>query len=107
MITQKSYEEVEKEVMKNLYVLSETLSERLKDFDFESSVLQWHGVEGVDEEERITKLILPCAQLKGSIPSEMGQLTALEDLYFSNNHLTDRDNFKAFMIGKVPGCLVL
>ena len=45
-------------------------------------------------------------QLTGPIPSEIGQLPALEGLVLSNNQITDVDVFKDIMKEKVPDCYV-
>ena len=48
---------------------------------------QWHGV-ATDDEERVTQINLRENNLTGTIPSEIGDLSTLEELYLDNNELT-------------------
>ena len=48
----------------------------------------WHGVS-TDASGRVTRLWLDWNGLSGSIPSEMGNLTSLEELSLSGNSITD------------------
>jgi Leucine-rich repeat (LRR) protein len=47
----------------------------------------WHGVE-VDEEGRVTELDLEENGLAGPLPSDMQQLSALQNLFLNENQLT-------------------
>ena len=53
---------------------------------------EWHGVttDGVttDDEGRVTELLLPNNQLRGSIPSELGRLASLTELNLFGNQLS-------------------
>jgi Leucine-rich repeat (LRR) protein len=46
----------------------------------------WHGV--TVKESRVNALVLSSNQLKGSLPVELGNLTALQELFMSSNQLT-------------------
>ncbi|CAN0304960.1 unnamed protein product [Scytosiphon promiscuus] len=46
----------------------------------------WHGVEAVDG--RVVSLSLPSNNLRGEVPRELGQLTALTNLNLQSNRLT-------------------
>ena len=46
----------------------------------------WHGVTCVDN--HVTKVALPSNSLSGSLPTQLGNLTALQELRLGNNNLT-------------------
>ncbi|CAN0397136.1 unnamed protein product, partial [Ascophyllum nodosum] len=46
---------------------------------------EWHGAEVSDG--RVVKLVLWENNLRGSIPKELGQLSALQELWLSSNKL--------------------
>ena len=48
---------------------------------------EWHGVT-IDADGRVTRLNLSNNQLSGEIPSSMGSLTNLEELWLADNQLT-------------------
>ena len=50
---------------------------------------QWHGVS-TDDNGKVVKLNLIWNQLRGEIPSELGSLICLEELYLKGNYLTGK-----------------
>ena len=48
---------------------------------------QWHGVT-TDSDGRVTSLVLFANQLRGAIPSEIGNLTSLDTLVLAENELS-------------------
>ena len=81
----KSYKEVQKEVMKKLYALSQNPA--VRDFDLNCPVEKWSGVKEVDEEGCITNINLDNHLITGSIPTEICNLTGLTKLYLTDNDL--------------------
>ncbi|CAM9952982.1 unnamed protein product, partial [Ectocarpus sp. 13 AM-2016] len=59
---------------------------RRRNWDTDAAIATWHGVE-VDHQGRVVKLHMTNNNLEGTIPKELGKLTALQELVLYDNHL--------------------